>query len=238
MYTCAWSCFYDKAIACRVWWHAAPSVEPLPGWQRRHLSEAHDDADDNLSLLPILSHPYPVWEPLWKASSFKQISLLMLQIKGRTCSSNGNHQISIQGEIFKVIQFVEVFIMQLFHSWADYLSHKMSLQYQSHKGPLSYIHLYILQTNTWYLFFVFSGIEDQSNWTQKKDLGLIGRSTTRRHSAKTSAGYLPQSEWTFINAKHEEGLGQTAAHSEAATQSSPGDKMAEQCSPSLEACSR
>lgn len=39
------------------------SVEPVSGRQRYHLSEAHGDADDNLSLLQILSRYYPVWEP-------------------------------------------------------------------------------------------------------------------------------------------------------------------------------
>lgn len=39
------------------------SAEPVSGRQRYHLSEAHGDADDNLSLLQILSHYYPVWEP-------------------------------------------------------------------------------------------------------------------------------------------------------------------------------
>lgn len=43
-------------------------------------------------------------------------------------------------------------------------------------------------------FFIQSGIEDQSHWTQKTYLGLIGGSITRRHPTKTPSGHLAQGE--------------------------------------------
>lgn len=49
---------------------------------------------------------------------------------------------------------------------------------------------------TFHVFYLFvpSGFEDQSDRTQKTDLGLVGRPATRRHPTETSTGHLPQGE--------------------------------------------